>query len=56
MAGLLRLSQVIVDQSVITTNHLNDVSQSLPSCNSCPDCISPPRLSSSTPADTFALQ
>ncbi|KJD99471.1 hypothetical protein I311_06962 [Cryptococcus gattii NT-10] len=56
MAGLLRLSQVIVDQSVITTNHLNDVSQSLPSRNSCPDCISPPRLSSSTPADAFTLQ
>ncbi|OXG49122.1 hypothetical protein C354_05968, partial [Cryptococcus neoformans MW-RSA1955] len=56
MAGLLRSSQAIVDQSVTTTNRLNDVSQSLPSRNSRPDCILPPRLSSSTSADAFALQ
>ncbi|OWZ55833.1 hypothetical protein C368_02773 [Cryptococcus neoformans 125.91] len=56
MAGLLCLSQAIVDQSVTTTNRLNDVSQSLPSRNSCPDCILPPRLSSSTSANAFALQ
>ncbi|OXG83085.1 hypothetical protein C346_04441, partial [Cryptococcus neoformans D17-1] len=56
MAGLLRSSQAIVDQSVTTTTHLNDVSQSLPSRNSCPDRILPPRLSSSTSADAFALQ
>ncbi|OXM79082.1 hypothetical protein C364_03560 [Cryptococcus neoformans Bt63] len=56
MAGLLRLSQAIIDQSVTTTNRLNDVSQSLPSRNSCPDRILPPWLSSSTSADAFALQ
>ncbi|UOH85548.1 hypothetical protein LQV05_002376 [Cryptococcus neoformans] len=56
MAGLLRSSQAIVDQSVTTTNRLNDVSQSLPSRNSRPDRILPPRLSSSTSADAFALQ
>ncbi|OWZ60956.1 hypothetical protein AYX14_07035 [Cryptococcus neoformans] len=56
MAGLLRSSQAIVDQSVTTTNHLNDVSQSLPSRNSHPDRILPPRLSSSTSADAFTLQ
>ncbi|OXG11131.1 hypothetical protein C367_06667 [Cryptococcus neoformans Ze90-1] len=56
MAGLLRSSQAIVDQSVTTTNRLNDVSQSLPSRNSRPDCILPPRLSSSTSADAFTLQ
>ncbi|OXH06843.1 hypothetical protein J010_04400, partial [Cryptococcus neoformans] len=56
MAGLLRSSQAIIDQSVTTTNRLNDVSQSLPSRNSRPDRILPPRLSSSTSADAFALQ
>ncbi|UOH84922.1 hypothetical protein LQV05_001737 [Cryptococcus neoformans] len=56
MAGLLRSSQAIVDQSVTTTNRLNDVSQSLPSQHSRPDRILPPRLSSSTSADAFALQ
>ncbi|OXH02496.1 hypothetical protein J010_05984 [Cryptococcus neoformans] len=56
MAGLLRSSQAIVDQSVTTTTRLNDVSQSLPSRNSRPDRILPPRLSSSTSANAFALQ
>ncbi|OXG36386.1 hypothetical protein C359_05152, partial [Cryptococcus neoformans Bt120] len=56
MAGLLHSSQAIVDQSITTTNRLNDVSQSLPSRNSRPDCILPPRLSSSTSADAFTLQ
>lgn len=56
MDGLLRLSQVLVDQSVTTTKCLDEVSQSLPSCNSCPDHISPPQLSSSTSVDAFALQ
>ncbi|OXG63800.1 hypothetical protein C351_02903, partial [Cryptococcus neoformans c8] len=56
MAGLLCSSQAIVDQSVTTTNRLNDVSQSLPLRNSCPDRILPPRLSSSTSANAFALQ
>ncbi|KJD99604.1 hypothetical protein I311_06815 [Cryptococcus gattii NT-10] len=56
MAGLLRSTQAVVDWSIIPTNRPEDVSQSLPSRHSCPDRVTPPRLSSSTSANAFALQ